>query len=40
MNIPYNNMLQLFRHPNENEYQWLLVLVIYELAYYGIDFTR
>lgn len=35
-----HNTLKLYRVLNDYEYNWILALAIYEIVYYGIDFTR
>lgn len=38
--VSYSNLMKFYRKPNEEEYNWMLAIVIYETIYYGIDFTQ
>ena len=38
--VSITKMLKLYRELNEQEYNWILALVVYEVIYYGIDFTQ
>ncbi|WP_440121778.1 hypothetical protein [Tenacibaculum sp. Ill] len=38
--VKYSNLMKLYKEPSENEYNWVLAIIIYEAIYYGIDFTQ
>lgn len=38
--VSITKMLKLYRELNDTEYNWILALVVYEVIYYGIDFTQ
>ncbi|WP_422104357.1 hypothetical protein [Winogradskyella sp.] len=38
--VSISNTLRLYRELNDYEYHWILSLAIYEIIYYGIDFTQ
>ena len=37
--VSYSNLLKLLIEPTEDEYKWILSIVIFEAIFYGIDFT-
>ena len=38
--VSISNTLRLYRELSDYEYQWILALALYEIIYYGIDFTQ
>ena len=38
--VTMSDALRLYRDLSDYEYQWILALTIYEIIYYGIDFTQ
>lgn len=38
--VKYSNLMKLYRTPNQNEYNWITAITVYEAIHYGIDFTQ
>ena len=38
--VNYSTLTKLYRTPTDEEYKWMLALVIYEAVYFGLEFTQ